>query len=107
MGLAEDLEAVADPQHQAPAGGELDHRVHRRREAGDGAGPEVVAVGEPARDDHRVGSPEVALGVPHQLRLADQAGGMHGVPVIAGAGELDNRELHLVRQAGVSSSWTS
>ena len=54
--LAEDLEAVADPQHQAALVGEGDDRLHRRREAGDRPGPQVVAVGEAAGDDDRVGA---------------------------------------------------
>src|SRR3979409_1809404 len=41
----EDLEAVADAAPGAAGGGELDHRLHDRREARDGAGAQVVAVG--------------------------------------------------------------
>ena len=54
--LAEHLEAVADSEH-GPAGvGELAHRPHHRREAGDRAGAQVVAVGEAAGNHDRVDS---------------------------------------------------
>src|SRR5919108_302067 len=39
-------------------------RIHHRGEPGDGSGPEIVAVGEPAGEDHRVGVLEVSLGMP-------------------------------------------
>ena len=61
MRLAEHLEAVADPQHEPAVAGELDHRLHRGREAGDRAGAQVVAVGEAAGDDDRVGAAQVAV----------------------------------------------
>ncbi len=44
FGLAADLEAVADPEHVAALAGELDDLAHDRREAGDRAGAQVVAV---------------------------------------------------------------
>ena len=53
-GLGEHLEAVADADDRAAGGGEVGDRVHHRREAGDGAGAQVVAVGEAAGDDDRV-----------------------------------------------------
>ena len=68
--LAQHLKAVADAEHQAAVAGERDHRLHRRREARDRAGAQVVAVGEAAWDDDRVGAAQVALGVPDQLGLA-------------------------------------
>ena len=76
--LAEDLEAVADAEYRAARGGELAHRLHRRREAGDRAGAQVVAVGEAAGDDDGVDPVQVALFVPDQPRLG--AGPLAGVP---------------------------
>ena len=67
-------------------------RLHRRREAGDRAGAQVVAVGEAAGDDDRVDAGEVGLLVPDQPRLADQRAGVQRVPLVAGAGELDDPE---------------
>ena len=94
--LAEDLEAVADAEHRAARGGELGDRLHRRREAGDRAGPQVVAVGEAAGDDDRVDAAEVALFVPDQPRLAEQRAGVQGVPLVAGTGELEDAPDHRV-----------
>ena len=51
--LAEDLEAVADPEHGAAGGRELAHGVEHRREAGDRAAAQVVAVREAARQHDR------------------------------------------------------
>ena len=47
-GLAEDLEAVADAHHEAAGVGKPAYRLHDWREARDGAGAQVVAVGEAA-----------------------------------------------------------
>ena len=69
--LAEDLEAVADAEHEPALVGELDHRLHHRREAGDRAGAQIVAVGEAAGDDDGVDALQVAVAVPEQLGLAD------------------------------------
>ena len=48
-GLGEHLEAVADPEDQAPLAGERGHGPHHGAEAGDDAGPDVVAEREAAR----------------------------------------------------------
>src|SRR5438128_1557175 len=72
-GLGEDLEAVADAEHGAPGAGEVGYRAHHRREAGDGAGAQVVAVGETPRQHHAVHPPQGGLVVPQQLGLAPQA----------------------------------
>ena len=67
--LAEDLEPVADPEHGAALVGELGDGVHRRREAGDRARAEVVAVREAAGEDDGVDPRELGLGVPDELGL--------------------------------------
>ena len=97
--LAEDLEPVADAEHRPAARGEGGDRLHRRREAGDRAGPQVVAVGEAAGDDDRVDAAQVALLVPDQPRLAEQRAGVQRVPLVAGTGELEHSPDH--------SSWIS
>ncbi len=53
-GLAQHLEAVADAEHRPAVAGELDHRLHHRREARDRADAQVVAVREAAGHDHGV-----------------------------------------------------
>ena len=86
--LAQDLEAVADAEHRAAVGGELGDRLHHRREAGDRAGAQVVAVGEAAGHDDRVDAREVAVAVPEQPCLADRARtALERVALVAGARE--------------------
>src|SRR5262249_17927523 len=93
-GLAEDLEAVADPQHRPAAASVVGDRLHRGREAGDRAGAQVVAVGEPARDDDRVGAAKVVVLVPDAPCLAEQAACVERVSLVAGAGELKHPPPH-------------
>ena len=83
--LAQHLEAVADAEHQAAVAGEALHLGHDRREARERAGAQVVAVGEAARDDHRVDAPQVVVAVPEQDRLADARGRLQRVALVAGA----------------------
>src|SRR6266478_8233022 len=94
--LEQDLEAVADPDHMAAALGELAHLVHDRREARDGAGAQVVAVGEPAREHHHVGAAQVAVLVPDVAGGAaeDVLGHVVDVVVAVAAGKDDHREEH-------------
>ena len=54
------------PSTGAALGGEACDRLHRRREARDRSGAQVVAVGEAAGDDHAVEVREVRLLVPDQ-----------------------------------------
>ena len=94
--LAQDLEAVADPEHRPAVARELDHRLHHRREARDRPRAQVVAVGEPARDDDRVDAAEVAVAVPQQLgrRTMRARARELGVQFIARSREADDPELH-------------
>jgi hypothetical protein len=93
--LAEHLEAVADAEHrQAPAGA-LDDVLHQRRAGGDGAGAQVVAVGETAGEDDRVDVLQVVVGVPERDRLA--AGQSHGprrIDVVQRSREGDDPDAH-------------
>ena len=68
-GLGEDLEAVADAQHEPAVGRERADRAHDRAEPGDDAGPDVVAVGEAARQDDRGDALERGLLVPQDDRV--------------------------------------
>src|SRR6476469_6377499 len=93
-GLAQDLEAVADPEHRAAVAREGHDGLHDGREAGDRADAQVVAVGEPAWDHDRVGAAEVAVAVPEDLRVADLRAGEQRVRVVAGPREADDAEPH-------------
>ena len=110
VGLAEDLEAVADAEHGHPAAGGLDDLGHHRREAGDGAAAEVVAVREATRQDHRVDALEVVVAVPERDRLVSaDAYGALGVDVVEGAGEGDDPDLHARPSPAATSAteWSS
>ncbi len=58
-GLGQDLEPVADPEHQPATLRVVAHGAHDRAEAGDRAGAQVVAVGEAAGQDDRVGATQL------------------------------------------------
>ena len=92
--LAQHLEAVADAEHEPAVAGEALDLLHDRREARDRAHAQVVAVGEAARDDHRVDALQVVVAVPQQHRLPHALGRAQRVDVVAGAGEADDAELH-------------
>ena len=102
-GLAEHLEAVADAEHRPAVARELDHRLHQRREASDGAHAQVVAVGEAAGHDHGVDAAEVAVAVPEQVGVGEAAAGHEGVDLVAGAREADHAELHAASSSSITS----
>ena len=65
--LEQHLEAVADAEHRPALAGELRDRGHDRREPGDRAGAQIVAVREAAGQDHDVGALQARLLVPDEL----------------------------------------
>ena len=66
-GLGQDLEAVADARPPGRPSAAKRHRLHDRGEAGQGPGPQVVAVGETAGEHHGVEAGQVVAAVPDQL----------------------------------------
>jgi hypothetical protein len=70
--LAQHLEPVADADHRAAVARKGVDRLHDRREPGDGTGPQIVAVGEPARQHHGVDAAERRVAVPQQRGLAPE-----------------------------------
>jgi hypothetical protein len=104
-GLAEDLEAVADAEHRAAVARERHDRLHDRREPGDGAGAQVVAVGESAGDDDAVDAVQVGVAVPQWHDVGHAARRQAGVDVVTGAGEGDDAELH--DSVAGSTAWIS
>src|SRR5918997_2376909 len=88
MRLRQNLETVAHAQDRSPVPGELFERAHHLREAGDGARPQVVAVGEAAGNYNGVDALEVGFCVPELDRLAPRP--LHAVQRVAiavGSGE--------------------
>lgn len=65
--LAEDLKAIADAQDGAAGCGEACHRLHDRREAGDGSAAKVVAIGEASGNDDGVEAGERGVFVPDEV----------------------------------------
>ena len=103
VGLAQDLEAVADAEHRPALGGVPLHRLHDRAEPRDGPRAQVVAVAEAAGQDHHVGALEAGLAVPDEERVgADALGGAQRVEVAVAAGKADDR--HPEHQASSTSS---
>src|SRR3954464_706837 len=91
MGLAQDLKAVADPEHRPPVGSMAADRLHDRAEAGDGPRPQIVSIAESARQNHDVGAAQIDFPVPDEVGLATVAlGGSHGIEVAVAAGKPDH-----------------
>ena len=67
-GFDQDLESVADAEHQPAIGGEFLDRLHHGREFGDGAAAQVIAVGEAAGKDDGIDIAERGGIVPDKLR---------------------------------------
>ena len=97
-GFEQHLEAIADAEHRAAAGGKPFDFAHDRREAGHRSGPEIVAVREATRQDDDVGALEVRVLVPDVLGLLAEhlSGGVVRVLVAVGSGKDDDREFHAI-----------
>ena len=96
--LAQDLEPVADAEHRTAALGEGAHLVHDGGEPRDRARAQVVAVGEPARQDDRVDAAQVVLGVPQGDALAaHRVDGPQRVPVVERPRERDDADARTSR----------
>src|SRR2546427_2220212 len=95
-GLEQHLKAVADPEDEPAGRRVLPQRAHDRRGRRDRPRPKIVAVREPAGEDHRVEPGELPLLVPHILRpmAEDVTDGMHGVRVAVAAWEHDDPNVH-------------
>src|SRR5262249_52659157 len=102
---AGDLVAVADGEHRPALLGELLDGAHDRRVRGHGAGAQVVAVGEAAREHDRLGVAERRLLVPREAhRLPHHApDDVEGVVVAVAAGESDDGYVHFTISKRYSS----
>src|SRR5690606_19722731 len=100
--------SVADSEHRHALARGLDDLGHDRRDAGDGAGPQVVAVAEASGKNERVDALEAVRTVPEGDRLcAGQADGTLRVPVVEGAGEGDDTDAVRGAHQCVSPAATS
>src|SRR5262249_55910409 len=107
MRLAQNLKAVADAEHEAALARELRDLLHHRRKPRDRPDAQVVAVGEAARDDHRVDALKVAVGVPQEHRLADSRGGVERVDLVARSRETHHPELQRALSAWMTAGSAS
>jgi hypothetical protein len=82
--------------------GEFGHRLHHRSEPGDGAGTQVVAVGEAAGNDDRVDALQVTVGVLEQDGFADTLRRPERVNLVTRSGETDDAEFHAATSSTIS-----
>jgi hypothetical protein len=94
--LGQDLEAVADAEHEAALLGMAADRLHDRGELRQRAGAQVIAVREAAGDDHDIGAFEVGVLVPQHLgvRAEDVLRHVQCIVIAVRAGEDDDAEFH-------------
>src|SRR5660398_244044 len=105
MGLRQDLEAVADAQHNATVAGEIRYLPHDRAEAGYGPRAQVISVEEPTRQDYAVRIRQVMVLVPEieGFHLREGAQRVSGVILAVRAREDDYPEPHSARPAHSAS----
>src|SRR5579859_4981048 len=98
--LAKDLESVTDADDQTAAVGEFLHILHDGRKLGDGAGAQVVAVGESTGNDDGVTTLEVGGLMPqHRSFFAGRMRDREFTIVVAiRTGKSDDAELHDLRE---------
>jgi len=91
----EDLKAVADAEDGAAGFREFRDGVHDRREAGDGAGAEVVSVSEAAGEDDGIAILDIFGLVPDKFDglAEDRAEGVESVVIAVGPGEDNDSEF--------------
>src|SRR5580658_4328878 len=95
-GLAQNLKAVADPEHQSAAVSELLDRFHHRREFSDGASAQVIAEGKAAGNDDGIAVLQVMRLVPEECNrlLRNLLDGPIGIVIAIRSRENDDAEFH-------------
>src|SRR5271165_679949 len=95
-GLHQYLKAVADAQHQTTVQGKLFNCLDHRRELGDGAATQVVAVGKATRKDDGVNIAQRWAIVPNELRSLMKVVryGVPSVVIAVATRENDNANFH-------------
>ena len=103
-GFGEDLEAVADADHELSPLGLFSHGIHHGRESRNRSRPQVVAVAEPAGENEAVELRDVPLFVPDEFRVFLKNVLQDPVTIIIAirTGENDYTEFHYELAAG---SW--
>src|SRR5262249_46284384 len=85
-----------DPQHEPSRGGVIADRAQDRREARDGPGAEVVAVGEAPRQDDAIDAADVGILVPEALDLVPEGALDHRarIAIVVRPGKGDDAPPH-------------
>jgi hypothetical protein len=95
-GLAKNLKAVANPQHEPAAPGKPHHAAQDRREARHRAAAQVIAVGKAARQNNAIEVAGQLVLVPEQLDLLAELGleRVKNVVIVARPGKSDDTPTH-------------
>src|SRR5438477_709732 len=97
--LLQDLETIADPEHQSAAVREVRHHLHHRGEAGDRATAQLIAIAETHRQYHELEVVEALFPIIDVTRrLAEDVRERVGtIPVTPGARENDDAGVQVRR----------
>lgn len=100
-GFTKNLEPVANAQDESAAFGKLLNRIHHRREAGECASAQVIAVRKPARNNQSVIAGETGIPVPDEVHGLAHVFRDHvvGIVIAIRAGKNYNSKL----QASIST----
>src|SRR5690242_2073516 len=95
-GFAEDLKAVANPEHESPAFSKLFERVHHRRKASERSGAKVVAVRKTTGKNHGIVAGKIGFAVPDEIDWLAHVFRDHviGIVIAVRSGENDNSKFH-------------
>lgn len=95
-GFTQYLKTITNANDQAAVTGKMLNGVHNGREAGNGTGAKIVAVGEPAGDDDTIITREICLTVPYMVcgMSEDMVHSIVTVRITPSAGEEDDPKFH-------------
>ena len=93
--FAKNLKPIANAEDEAALRRELLHRLHDRAESRDCAAPQIIAVSEAARHDHRIGVAQRRFLVPDKTGgMPQDLDGVNGILIAVRRGELEDGEIH-------------
>ena len=104
-GLGQDLEAIADAQHQTAGSGKALYRLHDRGKLGQRARAQVVAVREPTRNQDCIAVLKLGGGMPKQRSLLAQYGshGVVGIVIAVRSRKNQHPKLHTPKTTSKAS----
>src|SRR5688572_17510005 len=90
-GFQQDLKAIADSDDQSPASRKPSDGFHNRRESSDGAGPQVVPVGETAGNNNGVATFQVLGLMPDELHRLLEHLAYHVISIMLAVAARENQ----------------